>query len=136
MLIIYIGRKAIKCRAISIVNRCDLKGISKGIIMILSQTFLLYNFDYIQCSDIVFNVPIFPAFDLAVMIKFPRIKTGTIQEGYTMAMLYMADRSVAATEFLSNGTQERSLAVFDYNGKWVPWIAKFFFLRGYVSCSN
>jgi hypothetical protein len=52
----------------------------------------------------------------AVMIKYPRVKPGTIEEGYVMSQIYMAERSIAATEFLSLGTEERSSAIFDYNG--------------------
>jgi hypothetical protein len=51
----------------------------------------------------------------SVMIKFPRTKTGTSEESYIMAQIYMAERTIAGTEFLSLGTQERSLAVYDYN---------------------
>eukprot|EP00339_Tiarina_fusa_P027263 CAMPEP_0117002188 /NCGR_PEP_ID=MMETSP0472-20121206/3950_1 /TAXON_ID=693140 ORGANISM="Tiarina fusus, Strain LIS" /NCGR_SAMPLE_ID=MMETSP0472 /ASSEMBLY_ACC=CAM_ASM_000603 /LENGTH=321 /DNA_ID=CAMNT_0004702471 /DNA_START=160 /DNA_END=1125 /DNA_ORIENTATION=+ len=52
----------------------------------------------------------------AVMIKYPRIKPGTVEEGYVMSQIYMAERSIAATEFMSLGTEERSSAIFDYNG--------------------
>ncbi len=50
------------------------------------------------------------------MIKFPRVKTGATEESYILTQLYMAERSTAATEFCSLGTQERSLAIYDYNG--------------------
>ena len=52
----------------------------------------------------------------SIMIKYPRMKTGTTEKGYVLSQLYMAERSVAATEFLSEGREERSLAVFDFNG--------------------
>jgi hypothetical protein len=51
-----------------------------------------------------------------IMIRFLRTQTGTTEEAYVLAMIYMAERSVAATEFLSMGTEERSIAVYDYNG--------------------
>jgi hypothetical protein len=52
-----------------------------------------------------------------VMIRFLRAETGTTEEAYVLvAMIYMAERSVAATEFLSMGTEERSIAVYDFNG--------------------
>jgi hypothetical protein len=51
----------------------------------------------------------------SVMIKFPRTKTGTTEDSYVMAQIYMAERSIAVTELLSLGTEERSLAVYDYN---------------------
>lgn len=51
----------------------------------------------------------------SVMIKYPRTTTGTTEESYIIAQVYMADRSTAATEFLSLGTEERSVAVYDYN---------------------
>lgn len=51
-----------------------------------------------------------------VMIKFPRIKSGATEESYVLTQVYMAERSTAATEFCSLGTQERSLAIYDYNG--------------------
>ena len=51
-----------------------------------------------------------------VMIKFPRVKSGATEESYILTQLYMAERSTAATEFCSLGTQERSVAIYDYNG--------------------
>ena len=38
-----------------------------------------------------------------VMIKFPRIETGTTEESYVVSQLYMAERSTATTEFCSSG---------------------------------
>ena len=52
----------------------------------------------------------------AMMIKFARVDSGTTEETYVLSQIYMADRSTAATEFLSMGKQERSCAVYDYNG--------------------
>lgn len=54
--------------------------------------------------------------DRTIMIKFPRMKGGVTEDSYIMTQVYMAERSTAATEFRSLGTQERSLAVYDYNG--------------------
>jgi len=51
-----------------------------------------------------------------IMIKFPRVKTGAAEDSYILTQLYMAERSTATTEFCSLGTQERSVAVYDYNG--------------------
>lgn len=51
-----------------------------------------------------------------IMIKLPRTETGTVEEGYVMAQLYMAERSTASTEYLSVGTEEKSLAIYDYVG--------------------
>ena len=51
----------------------------------------------------------------SIMIKYPRMKPDTTEEAYILSQLYMAERSTAATEFLSLGTTERSLAVYDYN---------------------
>ena len=51
-----------------------------------------------------------------IMFKFPRVKTGTMEDSYILSQVYMAERSTAATEFCSLGTQERSLAVYDFNG--------------------
>lgn len=51
-----------------------------------------------------------------VMIKFPRVKAGATEDSYILTQLYMAERSTAATEFCSLGTQERSVAIYDYNG--------------------
>ena len=52
----------------------------------------------------------------AMMIKFARLDTGTTEEPYILSQIYMADRSIATTEFLSMGKEERSCAVYDYNG--------------------
>ena len=50
------------------------------------------------------------------MIKFARMEEGTEEEPYVLAQIYVADRSTATAEFLSLGTEERSFAVYDYNG--------------------
>lgn len=52
----------------------------------------------------------------AVMIKYPRTISGTTEQSYLMAQIYMAERSTATTEFLSRGKYERSVAVYDYIG--------------------
>jgi hypothetical protein len=52
----------------------------------------------------------------ATMIKLARLQEGTTEKGYVLAQIYTADRSTAATEFLSMGREERSYAVMDYNG--------------------
>ena len=49
----------------------------------------------------------------AMMIKFARLDSGTTEEPYILSQIYMADRSTAATEFLSMGKEERSCAVYD-----------------------
>ena len=50
------------------------------------------------------------------MIKFARLSEGTDQEGYVLCQIYAAERSIAVTEFLSMGHEERSVAIYDYNG--------------------
>jgi hypothetical protein len=52
----------------------------------------------------------------ATMIKLARLQEGTAEEGYVLSQIYTADRSTAATEFLSMGREERSYAVMDFNG--------------------
>jgi CRAL/TRIO domain len=52
----------------------------------------------------------------SVMIKYPRTQSGTTEPSYVMAQIYMAERSTAATEFLTRGTKERSVAVYNYIG--------------------
>lgn len=52
----------------------------------------------------------------SIMFKFPRVKTGATEDSYILSQVYMAERSTAATEFCSLGTQERSIAVYDFNG--------------------
>jgi hypothetical protein len=52
----------------------------------------------------------------SVVIKYPRTKGDTTQESYVTAQLYMAERSVAATEFSSRSLRERSVAVYNYVG--------------------
>jgi hypothetical protein len=51
-----------------------------------------------------------------VMIKYARFAEGVSEESYVLSQIYIAERSVAATEFLSLGTEERSCAVYDYTG--------------------
>jgi hypothetical protein len=50
-----------------------------------------------------------------IMFKFPRVKTGATEDSYILSQVYMAERSTATTEFYSLGTQERSVAVYDFN---------------------
>ncbi|KAG7363601.1 CRAL/TRIO domain containing protein [Nitzschia inconspicua] len=52
----------------------------------------------------------------AIMIKYPRTKGGTTESSYVMAQIYIAERSTAATEFLTRGKRERSIAVYNYLG--------------------
>lgn len=54
--------------------------------------------------------------DQVVMIKYPRMEGDTTEKAYVNAQLYMAERSVAATEFFSRGKRERSVAVYNYLG--------------------
>lgn len=55
-------------------------------------------------------------FGQSIMIKYPRTKGGTIEDSYVMAQIYVAERSTAATEFLTRGQRERSIAVYNYLG--------------------
>ena len=52
----------------------------------------------------------------AIMIKYPRTLPGTTEDEYLISQIYMAERSTAATEFLSLGCQERSMAIYDFGG--------------------
>jgi hypothetical protein len=52
----------------------------------------------------------------AVTIKYPRTNSPTTQDACTMALIYIAERSMAATEFLSRGTYEQCISVYNYIG--------------------
>jgi hypothetical protein len=52
----------------------------------------------------------------AVMIKYPRREANTTEAAYVMSQIYMAERSTAATEFLTRARHERSIAVYNYLG--------------------
>lgn len=55
-------------------------------------------------------------FGQSIMIKYPRTKGGTTESSYVMAQIYVAERSTAATEYLTRGQRERSIAVYNYLG--------------------
>ena len=50
----------------------------------------------------------------AVVVKMDRQSPETNQEAYALMQLYVAERGIACTEFLSKGTQEKVVAVMDY----------------------
>jgi hypothetical protein len=51
----------------------------------------------------------------AILIKSHRHAAATSEEEYLNTQLYIAERALACTEFLSRGTQETLLAVFDFS---------------------
>jgi hypothetical protein len=50
----------------------------------------------------------------AVVIKMPRESPETNEEAFIMAQLYIAERAMAATEFLSCGENEKVVAIFEF----------------------
>jgi len=54
--------------------------------------------------------------DRAIMTKFARYESGSSEDSYIWSQVYMAERSVAATEFGTLGAQERTVSIFDYHG--------------------
>ena len=52
----------------------------------------------------------------AVAIKMGRQSPETNHEAYVTTQLYIAERVIACSEFLSKGTQEKVLAVMDFEG--------------------
>jgi hypothetical protein len=48
----------------------------------------------------------------AVLIKTPRIESGTTEAAYMNQQLFIAEKASAVTEFLSKGTQEKICAIF------------------------
>ncbi|KAL3909940.1 MAG: hypothetical protein SGILL_007890, partial [Bacillariaceae sp.] len=55
-------------------------------------------------------------FGQSIMIKYPRRQANTTEAAYVMSQIYMAERSTAATEFLTRAKCERSIAVYNYLG--------------------
>lgn len=52
----------------------------------------------------------------AVAIKMGRQSPETNHTAFVIAQLYVAERAIACSEFLSKGTQENVLAVMDFEG--------------------
>lgn len=50
----------------------------------------------------------------AVAIKMPRTSSETNEEAFITAQLYIAERAIAATEILSEGIEEKVVAVFEF----------------------
>lgn len=50
----------------------------------------------------------------AVAIKFGRTSSETNHEAYVTAQIYLAERAMATTEFLSKGKEEKIIAVMDF----------------------
>lgn len=62
----------------------------------------------------------------AILIKSHRDAAPTSEEEYLLTQLFIAERALACTEFLSRGTQETLVAVFDFsmqNSKTSPPVA-------------
>lgn len=65
-------------------------------------------------SKQVFIVRGFDRQSRAVAIKMGRTSPETNHEAYVTAQLYVAERTMACTEFLSRGSQEKVVAVMDF----------------------
>ncbi len=50
----------------------------------------------------------------AIVIKMPRVSSDMNVEAYVVAHIYLAERAIAATEYLSRGKEEKVVAVFDF----------------------
>lgn len=50
----------------------------------------------------------------SIVLKFHRQSGETTDEAYIMTQLYIAERAIAATEFLSQGKEEKVSAIFDF----------------------
>lgn len=50
----------------------------------------------------------------AVVLKFPRQTSGTTDEAFVTAQMYITERAIATTEILSEGKAEKVVAVFDF----------------------
>jgi hypothetical protein len=51
----------------------------------------------------------------AVMFKFPRRSDGTTEQEYLTTQFYIAERANAVIEYISQGRQEKMVAVFDFS---------------------
>lgn len=50
----------------------------------------------------------------AILIRMGRTKSQTTEKAFMLAQLYMVERTIAATEVLSKGQQEKLTCVFDF----------------------
>ena len=50
----------------------------------------------------------------AIVLKFPRQSSETTEEAFVTAQLYITERAIAATEALSEGREEKVLAIADF----------------------
>lgn len=50
----------------------------------------------------------------AVVVKMDRVSPETNPEAYSLTQLYIAERAIACTEFLSKGKEDKVVAVMDY----------------------
>jgi hypothetical protein len=50
----------------------------------------------------------------AILFKGCRTESKTSEKAYTLAQIYLAERTIAATELLSKGKREKLLLVFDF----------------------
>jgi hypothetical protein len=51
----------------------------------------------------------------AIAIKMPRESSETNEEAFITAQLYIAERVIAATEYISEGKEEKVVAVFEFS---------------------
>lgn len=52
----------------------------------------------------------------ALAIKMKRTSPGTMREAFLTTQLYVVDRAIACTEYLSRGVNEQIVAVMDFDG--------------------
>jgi hypothetical protein len=52
----------------------------------------------------------------AILFKGCRTESETDEKAYTLAQIYLAERTIASTELLSKGKEEKLVLVFDFQG--------------------
>jgi hypothetical protein len=50
----------------------------------------------------------------AIVVKFPRQAAGSNVDAYITTQIYIAERAIAVSEFLSEGRDEKVMAIFDF----------------------